>query len=238
MMPKKVSTKKNARNRALRRGVTTFGQDRGPQGNSVLVPPRNYLQSTIAGVAPSIRRTLAWSVGASVAMGGYLEHAIVLLNSPFDPDAALGGVSATGFAKYMALYSKCFVLAARAKVKYAVAGAAGGTPVQPSTVGAVITTNSVSLGTVTAAINAGLVDYHVLNQHPDSGVLNLSVDVSKFVDKPIILDDPQFFCTAAANPAQIIALHLFSADFAGVNSISFQVEVEYDCVFTDPIPFT
>jgi len=218
-------------------------QDQGAQAHSVNVPKRNFLASHVAGVQPSIRRTLAWNGTSSttVTSGVYTEAQVVLLNSPFDPDVALGGVSASGFAKYMALYSKCFVIAARVKVKFALGGSSvEGIPTGAQIVGATITTSTASIGNLFTAIDAGLSDYQVHNVNPDRGELNLSVDVAKFVDKPDLLDDPQFFCTSAANPSQLIALHTWCFGMTPLSSTQFGylIEVNYDCIFTDPIPFT
>jgi hypothetical protein len=219
-----------------------FARDQGAQGRSINIPPRNYLSQHVAGVQPSLRRTLAWNVSNSTPIPStYNESAVVILNSPYDPDNALGGVSASGFAKYMAIYSKCFAIAARAKVKFVLAGALGaGLPPSSTTFGATITTSVGALASTFSAIDAGLCDYQLHNINTDRGELNLAVDVSKFVDKPDILDDSQFFCTSGANPSQVIALHVWSSNngFITAGTIQYVIEVEFDCVFTDPIPFT
>jgi hypothetical protein len=210
---------------------------------SVYIPPRDFLQHHVAGVDQSIRRTLSWVAITSVNLvsATYTEATVVLLNSPFDPDTALGGASAQGFAKYMGFYSKCYALGARARVKYALSGASA-IGISPTAVvtGMTITTNTASLTGVVNATQQGLCDYKLLNANPDSHELLLSVDFSKFVDKPDILDDPQWFCTSSANPAQLICLHVWAQDLgvATSNLLNFITEVEMDCVFTDPIPFT
>jgi hypothetical protein len=171
----------------------------------------------------------------------YTETAVQILNGPYDPDAALGGLSAAGFAKYMALYSKCFVLGAKVRVKGVLTGAGyNGPPLSAVLVGYTITTNTSSLTSTTNAIQAGLCSYQLVNVNPDRFEFNLSIDVAKFVDKPDLLDDNQFFCTSSANPAQVIAGHLWylCPAAAGATTINYIVEVEMDCVFTDPIPFT
>jgi len=213
-----------------------------PEGQSsmvsVHVPPRNYLQTHVASVQQSLRITLSWAANLNLLAGviGFADFQQVILNSPFDPDAALGGLSAMGFAKYMAFYSKCFCLGARAKVKFATVDT--GTNIQPMAVGATITTNSAALVNLVSAVQAGLCDYRVLAGNPDSASLTVGVDVAKFVDKPDLLDDPQFFCTSSANPGQLIVLHIWQNLYAAASTktLSGLVEVEMDCVFTDPIP--
>ncbi len=141
----------------------------------------------------------------------------------------------------MAFYSKCFVLGSRIKVKYAVSGnGAAGIPTSTQVVGLTITTDTTGLSDITTSVSGGLCDYHVHNVNPDAHKLEMSVDIAKFVDKPIILDDPQFFCTSSANPSQVVVAQLWAIapNAVATNSICTVVEVEFDCIFTDPIPFT
>jgi hypothetical protein len=171
----------------------------------------------------------------------YKEFLVVILNSPYDPDNAIGGTSAQGYAKYMAFYSKCFVLGARLKVKGIRASVGNaGIPSGTTTCGATITTNTTSLGSVDSAIQDGLCDYEMVGVNPDRTYQELSVDIAKFVDKPDLLDDSQFFCTSSANPSQLIVAHIWGINFSASTTEvwNISVEVEFDCVFTDPIPFT
>lgn len=210
--------------------------------HSVMIPPKRYLQEHVAGIQQSIRRTLTWSYFGTTTLAAqtYTELGVVVLNSPFDPDAALGGLSATGFAKYMAFYSKCFTLGSRLKVKVALAaGSDEGASPQSAAVGLTITTNSTSLGSVAAAVEAGLCDYRVINQNPDSAVLTVAVDIAKFLDKPNVLDDNQLFCTSGANPGQVVDAHFWASTVGPLTTttVSYILECEMDVVFTDPIPF-
>jgi len=206
------------------------------------VPPRNYLQTHVAGVSQSLRRTLVYTAAVGQATTGttFTESGQVILNGLFLPFVASGSSPFTGYLKYMAFYSKCFPLGCRVKVKYAMAGStAAGAPTNTCVVGSTITTNATVLATLAGAVDEGLTDYRIVNQHPDAGVLNLSVDFGKFVNKPDIMDDPQWYGTVSANPAQLIVLHIWVDVLGTLNTTSFNyvVEVETDCVFTDPIPF-
>jgi hypothetical protein len=206
------------------------------------IPPRNFLEDKLGGVQQSIRRTLVWVAGANQAVTStFNDFQQVILNSPYDPDAALGGSSAAGFAKYMNFYTKCFCLGARIKFKFASASTGGGgTPTSAFLVGMTITTLTSPFSSSTNAIQNGLCDYIQLNQHPDSGMLCLGVDVAKYVDKPNLLDDPQFFCSATTNPSQQIVAHIWVVDTmaAGGTTLPYIIECEMDCVFTDPYGFT
>jgi len=218
------------------------GRRNGPQGVSNI--PRNYLSTHVAGVAPHIRRTLSWSYNYGISLVNnavFTEYVTIVLNSPYDPDAALGGLSATGFAKYMALYSKCFTHSAKVTTKYALSGASyGGVSPAVAILGQTITTFSASLLSTVAAINAGLCDYNIHNQSLDQGTLHSAVDIARFVDKPNILDDPEFFCTSSANPTQIVVLHLWAVVPSNLFTcnVNYVINVDFDCTFTDPIPFT
>jgi hypothetical protein len=207
------------------------------------VPPRNYLKENFGGITPSIRRTLVWheQTGGALPSNSYKEFAVIVLNSPYDPDNAVGGTSAQGFAKYMAFYSKCFVLGARIKVKGVRAQALNAGPAVGSVVcGLTVTTNNTSLGAVDAAIQDGLCDYQFCGANPDRTHAEIGVDIAKFVDKPDLLDDSQFFCTSSSNPSQLVCAHIWALNISASTTEVWNqsIEVEFDCVFTDPIPFS
>jgi hypothetical protein len=204
------------------------------------VPTPTYHQTHVLGVAQSLRRTMTLNGGANTLLttGTYVEPSVIILNGFFNMIASM---QPAGYAKYMALYSKCFPLGARCRIKFAMCASTGsGANTSPAFLGAVITTNTTSLGSLAGAVDAGLVDYKLLNQSPDSCEIELSVDFAKFVDKPQILDDPQWFSTITANPTQVIVLHVFAESViatAGCQLVH-NYEIDIDCVYTDPIPFT
>jgi hypothetical protein len=171
----------------------------------------------------------------------YNDFQQVLMNSPYDPDAALGGLSAQGYSKYIAFYTKCFTLGARLKFKGCISGTGGaGVPPAGAIVGMTVTTLPAVFSTLVNALQNGLCDYKVLNQHPDSFELMVAVDIAKYVDKPDLLDDPQFYCTSSTNPAQQIVAHVWAdcIQTTGTVVITGILEMEMDCVFTDPMAFT
>jgi hypothetical protein len=209
---------------------------------SARVPPMALLNHSITATPQTTRRTLAWSYNlVAAAAPGLTEVATIVLNSPYDPDNAIGGTSATGFAKLMAFYSKCYCLGATIKwvgVNGLGAGVlAGALPVNYFLV---INTFTTALASSTSLIDDGLSTFKVVGQNPDSFALSLSADMAKFANKPDILDDNAWFCTSAANPSQVVAAHLCMLNNAPVTSAVCysQVVVLFDCVFTDPIPFT
>jgi hypothetical protein len=190
-----------------------------------------------------MRRTLVWNTAYSSAMPAntYTEFIKVCLNGPYDPDNAVGGSSAVGYAKYMAFYSKCFVLGARIKVKGARTGTAGVAGAgAASIVGITVNTNNSSIGSYTAAIGEGLTDYTVMSEFPDRTYNEMGLDIAKFMDKPDVLDDPTLFNTSSSIPTEVVYAHVWGQNLSAAANEYWVaiVEVEFDCVFTDPIPFT
>jgi len=237
MPSKKTAKRKATRQRAKAKGegnINVVDVTTGP-----LVPRSNRLSNMISGLPQSITRVLGYVTGSSSTLGTtYTTLATVILNSAFDPDAALGGASSQLYAKYIAMYTKCFVVAARIKVRYCAGHTVNpGNPPQSATVcGLTISTNTTTLGSVIQATQQGLSEFKLLNVNPDSHTFNNSVDVAKFLDKPYVLDDPQLFSTNAANPGQVIVAQFWgqSLSVATSTEITFYIEVEQTCVFTDP----
>jgi len=204
------------------------------QGRGPNVPRFTLGADTLLGIAQATRRTLAFSGNSLITSttGAYSENPFVL-NGPFN---VLSGASAIGYGKYMQFYTKCFVLGARIIVKACVVSPSGA---NIGAVGVVVTTATTSLGSVNAAITNGMCQWDLVGTNPDHREFTESVDISRFLFKPKVLDDPQLFCTIAANPPQVVVAHVF---FQGVNggtqNLNQQTEIFFDCVFTDPIPFT
>ncbi len=204
-------------------------------GRGRSVPRASLGSDTLLGLAQSQRRTLALSYNVIPAMtsGGYGEQTI-LLNSAYQPFAA---TSAIGYAKYMAFYSKCFVVGATLQLKGVVVDNASTSGVAT---GVTISTNATSFATASAAIENGMCSWDVVFNIPDRIHFTQSVDVKKFLNKPNVLDDPQLYSTATAPPGQLIDAHVWAACLTGTTNVTVQYlfEVLYDCIFTDPIPFT
>jgi hypothetical protein len=205
-------------------------------GRGANIPRAGLGRDTLLGLAQSQRRTLAYTINTAVpagAAGAYAEATTITLNNLFSPN---GAGSAVGFAKYMAFYSKAWVIGARALLRGVVASSSTATAVA-----LVITTNNTSLGSMVAAIDNGMCDWMVSLTNPDRVTLNQSVDIARFLNKPKVLDDPQLFCTSAAGPSQLVVAHVGIQDvgaFATATTLDYVIELTFDVVFTDPIPFT
>lgn len=206
----------------------------GPQGRGPAIPPLSMGNDTLLGVARSIRRILprvATVVQATGGTGGYAESTVVL------NDAYNGGTSAIGYTKYMAFYSKCFVVGASLVHKAVVTSPAA----KGCILGITTTTNSTTLGSYSAAIGNGMCEYRVAFANPDRVQLTAAVDVKRFLNKPFVLDDPQLFSTSSASPSQLAVAHFWiqsTSTTAATQTAEGAYELLLDCVFTDPIPFT
>jgi hypothetical protein len=207
------------------------------QGLGRAIPRWNIGEDTLLGLAAAQRRTLAFTKVASASTngtGGYGEFTYQL-NSAYLVD---GASSATGYAKYMGFYSKCFVVGARVMARGVVINNA---TTHGAAVGLVVSTNNTSFAGLVPAIENGMCDWVTVFNIPDRFELNQAVDVKKFLHKPNVLDDPQLFSTSVALPGQAINLHLFiqatGTTAAAINS-DIVLEFLFDCVFTDPIPFS
>ncbi len=187
----------------------------------------------LLGITPTLRRQLAVTFFASLTStaGAYAEIAFVL-NTGYH---VFGSTDSVGYDKYMQFYSKAWVVASRWEVRgvYIASGTNG------AFVGAGVTTNSTSLGSGVAMIDNGLSKWTTAYVNPDRVRLSGRVDHSRFLGKPVYLDDPQLFCTSSAQPAQVIVLHLgVNALNSGTGTFEYAIEIVQDVVFTDPIPFT
>jgi len=201
------------------------------------------LPKQISAVPQRMASKLVWNYGfaTSLIAGTSGESATMLINSPYDPDAALGGASAQGFTKLMQFYSKCFTLRSRVLAQVVNTGSTtGGLPSASGTFLLAITTNNTVIPNLNQGIEEGLSIHETLNTTPDNASLRLGVDVGKFLGKPDVLDDPSLYCTSIANPGQFICAHLFVQNWSAVNTLYYTavITIEFDVLFTDPIPFT
>jgi hypothetical protein len=232
MQLSKVGAPKRQSRRRGRGGVDALASGLVTTGRGV---PASLGADRLLGVSQSLVRDLSdnYNTQTTTTAGSYNEPFVVVLNSAY---AGIVGASATGYSKYMQFYSKCFVVGARVRLWFTVIGAASA----PVMVGSVITTNSSTLGSLGLAVDNGLCRYKPLFSNPDTCSVEQTLDVSRFLHKPRVLDDPQLFSTSSAGPTQTIVCHPFvNNDNVGASQVvSIFCEVVYKCVFTDPVPFT
>jgi hypothetical protein len=154
------SKRKNAKRR-LRGPPASSAELAGPQGRGPTVPPPGLGNDTLLGIARSIRRILPRAAHGPLSTGGtgaYAETTFTL------NDAYNGGTSATGYSKYMAFYSKCFVVGATIVVKSVVN--------HPGTnfgvwYGLTVTTNSSAFTSLETSIVNGMCDWRAGYANPD-----------------------------------------------------------------------
>jgi hypothetical protein len=194
------------------------------------VPRLNLGADTLLGLAQSQRRTLCYAeVLQTLTASATYAFQPWILNGAFAVHG--GGSVPAGFVKYMAFYQKAYVLGARIVVKLI-----NSTPTVNGVVGVAVTTNATSLAGSQFAIDNGMVQWDTIGANPDHRVFTESVDVAKFFNKRVVLDDPTLYSTNAANPSQIIVAHVF-AESSGTMTIRLSTEMYLDVVFTYPIPF-
>jgi len=208
------------------------------------VPPLSLVSRKVIGNAQSLERDLVFvGFASAVAVApGFLQLFDAIVNNAFSP---LSGAPANGYAKLMAFYTKCWVLGGRVDVQYAtdnylpnpIVGAV--TPERMFSFGLTTDTNAVGPTSMFAAISEGLCEHRLLGLNPDTCRMTGSVDVAKFVDKPYVLDDPQFFSTSAAGPSQLVGMHGWVQNHSTATfNVNYVVVVTMRCMFTDPLPFS
>lgn len=199
----------------------------------------SYFKTHLGGFPQRMTQTLRYATlsNGSLLGGVYTEPTVIVLNGIYDPDAALGGGQPAGYAKLMAVYTKCFVRAAKMTVQITNTTNGNLLPIQ---VGITLSTFSTAMTYATAA-QYGMVTQKVVGINPDNVYLNQSVDCNKFFAVDDLLDNTAYNCTVSANPAQIVCGHLWMyGNYSGVSTASFAytLTVDFDCIFTDPQPFT
>lgn len=199
----------------------------------------SYFNSHISAMPSRLTETLRYSfqsAAISITHATYTEPAVINMNSTYDPEYAIGGGQPLGFTKLMAIYTKCYVRAAR--IKFEVALNLGDEAA--TLIGVSLSTNGTSLGSANQAINQGMETHKLLFHHPDTKSLQITVDVGKFMSVDDIMDGDQFFCTNAANPQQLVCAHFWAQNQSLTvdSEIFYTYTVDYDCVFTDPQNFT
>lgn len=223
-MPKGKSKKKGSR----RSRASRAGPANGPG-----VPSAVLGVGTLLGIPTTQKRELAYAGSFAVtSTAGAYSESVIPLNDAF---SAFGGASATGYAKYMAFYSKCFVLGARCRIRGVLVPGGTGAAI----IGVAISSASSSFASAAAAIEAGLCQWEVVGINPDRVRFDTTIDVRKFLNLPSILSSSQLYSTSAASPSVVVDAHVFVdgiGSFTGTLSLAF--ETIFECVFTDPIPFT
>lgn len=178
-----------------------------------------------------------------VASGSLVEY-YCSMNGCFNPSPSYSFAPIAGYAKWMAVYTKCYVRAAKITMictnQYAVA--APGLALAPTLCGLTLSTATGALGSATALMMPGLTNFKVLYNNPDTCTLVMSVDVKKFMGVDDLMDGTQFYSTVAANPTQGVFCKTWfqnqASAYAQNTNVAVTITIDYDVVFTDPVPVT
>lgn len=236
---KKTSKKPRSGSTSTSKGYYKKNYDRSAAASvssSARSLSRNYFKTHIAGAPQTFNQTLRfnWNSYFTNTASTYQEPFVCYLNSAYQPLTGTTTNYAAGYSKYITMYSKCVVKAA--KIKLTVANQAGATNVLFA--GVTITTNTTSLGSMNLAITDGLVSWGAIAGSPDTKSFVLSIDCQKYFGVDDLMDGSQFYTTNSAQPAQYINAHPWVYNLNSVAGIQVQynVTIDFECCFYDPYP--
>lgn len=195
-----------------------------------------YRQSHLSTYPKTHRTTLSWLAftNATTTSNTFTDRLHVQLNNAYDPDAALGGTSAIGYATLIAAFRTCFVTHARVKVTF-LNQLSGGT-INPLLVGITLNTTSANLPSASGAVGEGFSKWGMLGNNPDKMTLEMTVDMEKFFSVPDLLSNYNYASLVSTNTPQICVAHIWDQSDALIGaSWVYTVECQMDCTFTDPI---
>lgn len=204
------------------------------------VPPPNMQVHRLLGTVQRLRRTLRYvGYGTTQCPEGATVQQNYRLNSAYQPDSS---TNPYGFAKYMAFYTKCYVMGVRFKESFVVD--TDNTSVitdQPNrfkgVVGLSIATTNPTIVTSNAVAQM-LTDYRMVGTTSQTGSISLGLEVAKFLDKPSLLSDPDLYSTVAAPPIDIIYAMLWITAERNDLQVTRMTVIDFDVMFVDPVPFT
>jgi len=203
------------------------------QGVSALIPKRDYLLTSVAGIAPEMKVTLAFEFtgNSTISATTFSSIATVLLNTAFQPASTS---TPTGSAKWFTFYNQAFVMASRMNLQMV-----NTTATNPVVLGVTFSTSSSAPANMGAAVTQGLCKHQLVYVNPDRFAASVAIDVSKFLDKPIILDDPTLASFAGSNPSSLVYAHIWVGNIGNTNaSVSYILDMEMDTIYVDPLPFS
>jgi len=213
--------------------------------NSARVPRVGLSSDHLLGTPQTIRREMGLAITAglpNVAAGARSEYA-VFANAAYQPFSTQ---TPAGYGKLMAFYSRAFVVGARIKLHCQnliyPGTATAPTQIQNSALRTVaITTSSTALSTGTIAIDQGLSKWKLMGVSPDTWQTTIGVDVSRYLNKPRVLDDNSLSSLVTTNPTNGIFFHVGVDNLnssAQTVSVVDTFELVQDVIFCDPITFT
>ena len=170
------------------------------------------------------------STGAGSA-GTYVYSA----NGLYDPDITSTGHQPMPFDQLMLSFEHYCVVAARMRVNFKNASTT-------NTIGISISANSgpAATSTVINLIENGVMVRDRLPVSPASDTLKtleLPINISSFGSVPMLLDNPDYQGSAAANPVEQAYFHISAWCPDGVSVVSgivCEVFIEYDAIFSEP----
>lgn len=210
----------------------------------------NVVHASIASWAPSLRpgyfkshlpgapqkfatalRYYAQTAAVSLAASTFTVPSSFTLNGCYDPDFALTATQPAAFSTLMGFYTKCCVKAAKITV---VATNPGTTSFSFGLT--VVTSTANQPSTLVQAQCGGPSTSRVLTSALNVGQVTQSVDMAKFLGVDDLFNNPDYSCTNAANPAQIVVAAMWVNNDSATTAATYQfrITVDYDVIFYDP----
>lgn len=172
---------------------------------------------------------VGFTSGASTA-GTYVFSA----NGCFDPDITGTGGQPMGFDQAMVFYNHYTVLRTRIRVTFQSEATAARANVALSTSGSSTATTSIQQLMENGNITFLTLEY--AGAMGGAGTLKRTISPAKYQGIQQVLDDPNMRGDAASNPTEQQYFHLscWNAASAATLSVTAQVLIEYDVMFTEP----
>lgn len=195
--------------------------------------PGNLVVHKGIGIPDRFRTRLSWT--ESIVLTGFgssiTQNYAVAMNSPYDPQAALGGNQPAYWDQLIALYKSCIVTGAKMTVHFALpkTDTAGDGPyivgIHTNQASSLPTTDA---PTLMSAENTG---YEIVQQGGD--VKSVTATFSPWNNLGRAADDTQLFCSASGNPSVVWYGNVFASPqgTSTAGSVNAVITIEYLCEF-------
>jgi len=183
-------------------------------------------------VPDTMRRTLRYVQEiALVGAAGAIGFGTLNLNGPYLP-TTVGAHQPMGWDQYIAMYRNACVLSCRVTADFTQNGAT-----VPTIIGITGSTSTTLWSTGTGRVESGLTPYRVM---PSACTVPMSLsafyDIAKLSGVTDLADEPDYWCSDAANPTNTTIGQVWARDVNGTSSINLTAftVMEFDILFLKP----
>ena len=194
---------------------------------------------TLAGFPTKKYVTLRYCDELSLTGGVVTSHHVFRANSLFDPDYTGVGHQPRGFDQWKLIYNRYNVRRARMTVTYVADGTAALTP-GAVTLWASNLHNDYSTSLASAMERSDYGKYEIFGDiHGRNGKkkLTIEVDIAKMRGVKNVENEDDLGAVISSSPADAVfmGIDLHTVNGNTTSNIPVTVEIEYDCVFSDPL---